>query len=104
MAYYAPRKEVLVAEGGINAVGVIDVDSLTLRGHIPAGWFPTRVAIYHDMVYVTNAKGHGTGPNATLQAAMPHSFQLEKRRGSFSPTIPAAANKRTDDSNEHRDA
>lgn len=84
MAYYAPRKEVLIAEGGINAVGVIDAGSLTLRGHIPAGWFPTRVAIYGDTVYVTNAKGHGTGPNATLHAAMPHSFQLEKRRGSLS--------------------
>ena len=84
MAYYGPRKEVLVAEGGINAVGVIDADSLTQLGHIPAGWFPTRVAIYGDTVYVTNAKGHGTGPNATLEAAMPHSFQLEKRRGSLS--------------------
>jgi YVTN family beta-propeller protein len=84
MAYHAGRKELLVAEGGINAVGVIDAESLTLKGHIPAAWFPTRVAIEGDTVYVTNAKGHGTGPNASLQRALPHSFQLEKRRGSLS--------------------
>ncbi len=32
-------------------------------GHIPAGWFPTRVAMQDGTVYVTNAKGEGTGPN-----------------------------------------
>src|SRR2546430_12210885 len=35
----------------------------TLFRSIPVAWFPTRVVVDHDTVYVTNAKGHGTGPN-----------------------------------------
>ena len=35
----------LVAEAGINAVGVIDVGEMRLLGHIPAAWFPTRPAV-----------------------------------------------------------
>jgi hypothetical protein len=31
---------------------------------LPAGWFPTRVALDADTVFVTNARGHGVGPNA----------------------------------------
>lgn len=53
----------LVAEAGINAVGVIDLKTRNVIGHIPAGWFPTRVAVQDGTVYVTNAKGEGTGPN-----------------------------------------
>src|SRR5262249_7639117 len=53
----------LVAEAGINAIGVIDVASRKVIGHIPAGWFPTAIKVYGDTVYVANAKGHGTGPS-----------------------------------------
>ena len=53
----------LVAEAGINAVGVIDLKSRRFLGHIPVGWFPTRVAISEGTVYVANAKGAGVGPN-----------------------------------------
>ncbi len=92
LAYAQDRKLVLVAEAGINAVGIIDADSLTLLGHIPAGWFPTRVATHDGFVYVTNAKGHGIGPNATLHEPLPHSFQLQRRRGSLSQyEMPAAS-------------
>lgn len=84
MAYDEPAHRLLVAEAGINAVGVIDAGTLTLRAHIPAAWFPTRVAVFGDSVYVSNAKGHGIGPNATLDSALPRSFQLERRRGSLS--------------------
>ena len=76
--------QLLVAEGGINAIGVIDAASYKVRGHIPAGWFPTRVVPFGDTIYVSNAKGHGIGPNATLDAPLPHSFQMERRRGSIS--------------------
>jgi hypothetical protein len=76
--------QLLVAEAGINAVGLIDAATLAVRGHVPAGWFPTRVVTLRDSVYVSNAKGHGIGPNATLDGPMPHSFQLERRRGSLS--------------------
>ena len=84
LAYHPGRKQLLVAEAGINAVGIIDTESMSLAGHIPAGWFPTRVALDGDAVYVANAKGHGIGPNATLDGPKPKSFQLDRRRGSIS--------------------
>jgi YVTN family beta-propeller protein len=74
----------LVAETGINAVGVIDTGAGKLLGHMPAGWFPTRVLVDRGMVYVANAKGHGTGPNASMQRPYPASYQGELRRGSIS--------------------
>ena len=69
MAYNAATGWLLVAEAGINAVGVIDAKQLRMLGHIPAGWFPTRIAIDRDTVYVANARGQGTGPNP---APRPH--------------------------------
>lgn len=84
LAYHPGRNQLLIAEAGINAVGVVDAATLRVVGHIPAGWFPTRVALDGDTVYVTNAKGHGIGPNATLDGPKPKSFQLDRRRGSIS--------------------
>ncbi|HWC96666.1 MAG TPA: bifunctional YncE family protein/alkaline phosphatase family protein [Candidatus Sulfopaludibacter sp.] len=55
----------LVAEAGINAVAVIDAESRVVLGHVPSGWFPTRVRTSRNQVFVANAKGHGTGPNST---------------------------------------
>jgi len=64
MAYHEKTGWLLVAEAGINAVGVIDTRENRVIGHLPAAWFPTRVAIYQDTVFVANARGHGRGPNA----------------------------------------
>ena len=81
---YAPRWNwLLVAEAGVNAIGVIDVRQGRLLGHVPAGWFPTRIVVDRDMVYVSNAKGHGTGPNHD-RAALRETFQGVLRRGSIS--------------------
>ena len=63
MAFDPVTKWLLVAESGINAVGIIDTEKNTLIGHLPVGWMPTRVALVGDRVYVTNALGRGTGPN-----------------------------------------
>ena len=54
-----------VAESGINAVGVLDASRGTVLGHIPVGWYPSRVAVSPDgkRLYVANAKGFGAGPN-----------------------------------------
>lgn len=54
-----------VAESGINAVGVIDVPTLSLLGHIPVGWFPSKLQVSQDgkQLLVANAKGYGSGPN-----------------------------------------
>lgn len=52
----------LIAEAGINAMGVVDTHSNKLIGHIPVGWLPTRIVMAGDRVYVANARGRGTGP------------------------------------------
>jgi sugar lactone lactonase YvrE len=62
MAWDSVNKWLLVAEAGINAVGIIDTEKNELIGHLPAGWMPTRVAIAGDRVYVANARGRGAGP------------------------------------------
>ena len=80
MAFHEASGWLLVAEAGINAVAVIDTRQNHVLGHIPAAWFPTRVALQGDTVYVTAARGHGTGPNG------PSSFQLtpmQMRQGSL---------------------
>jgi YVTN family beta-propeller protein len=58
-------KRVYVAESGINAVGVIDVPTLSMVGHIPTGWFPSKLKVSQDgkKLVVANAKGFGSGPN-----------------------------------------
>ncbi|HWF10267.1 MAG TPA: hypothetical protein VG297_17490, partial [Bryobacteraceae bacterium] len=62
MAYDPLTKWLLVAETGINAVGVVDTETNRLIGHIPVGWMPNRLAIVADRVFVTDARGRGTGP------------------------------------------
>src|SRR2546425_1980931 len=63
---------------------------MKLIGHLPVGWFPTRILIDGDQVYVTNARGQGTGPNAVRQHD--ESFATTLRRGSVSSfPIPSPA-------------
>jgi YVTN family beta-propeller protein len=88
MGWVERRGWLLVAEAGINAIGVLDPVAGKVLGHLPAGWFPTRVAVDRDTVYVSSAKGHGTGPNASLQAPLARTFQAELRQGSIS-VLPA---------------
>lgn len=73
----------LIAEAGINAVGVVETQSLKVLGHIPVAWFPTRIAIHEGAAWVSCAKGHGTGPNASRRGPEPGSFHGERRRGSI---------------------
>ena len=82
LAYHEASGRLLVAEAGINAVGVIDAQRMGVVGHLPAAWFPTRVAIQGDTVFVTNAKGLGTGPNHDRSGA--ESFHGSFRRGCIS--------------------
>jgi YVTN family beta-propeller protein len=65
LALSPDRKRLYVAEAGINAVAVIDVGSSRVLGHIPVGWFPSKLAVSRDGRYliVANAKGLGSGPN-----------------------------------------
>jgi len=61
-------RKVYVAESGLNAVAVIDVENLTVTGHIPTGWFPAKIKVTPDgkKLVVANAKGYGSGPNGGL--------------------------------------
>ncbi len=58
-------KKVYVTESGLNALAVIDVEKLTVTGHIPTGWFPAKIKVSPDgkKLLVANAKGYGSGPN-----------------------------------------
>jgi YVTN family beta-propeller protein len=77
-------KSLYVAEAGINAIGIIDLSSNKLIAHLPAAWFPTRIAFHEGSMFVTNAKGHGTGPNASMTKAFDNSFITDQRRGTIS--------------------
>lgn len=65
LALSPDKKTLFVAEAGINAVGVIDVSTSRVKGHIPSGWFPSKICASADgkKLLVTNAKGLGSGPN-----------------------------------------
>jgi YVTN family beta-propeller protein len=65
LAVSPDEKKLFVAEAGINAIGVIELPSFKVAGHIPTGWFPSKLKITPDgkNIIVTNAKGYGSGPN-----------------------------------------
>ncbi len=65
LALSPDNKRLFVAEAGINAVGVIDIPTMKVLGHIPAGWFPSKVQVSPDgkKLLIANAKGLGSGPN-----------------------------------------
>ncbi len=65
LALSPDMKRLYVAESGLNAVGVIDVQQLKVIGHIPVGWFPSKLKVSNDgkKLIVANAKGVGSGPN-----------------------------------------
>jgi YVTN family beta-propeller protein len=59
------QKRLYVAESGINAVAVIDIPTFKVLGHIPAGWFPSKLEVSANgkQLIIANAKGFGSGPN-----------------------------------------
>jgi YVTN family beta-propeller protein len=96
MAYDESTGWLLVAEAGINAVGVIDVRQsrqYKVIGHLPAAWFPSRVLLDGGTVYVTSVNGEGTGPNVEHRGfPAPDTFLGNLRRGSiWSFPLPDAA-------------
>ena len=65
LALSPDQKRLYVAEAGINSVAVIEVASQKVLGHIPTGWFPSKLKVTPDgkQLIVANAKGFGSGPN-----------------------------------------
>jgi DNA-binding beta-propeller fold protein YncE len=69
-------KRLFVANASANAVAVFDTTTLneghasntpdtaqSALGFIPAGWYPSALAVRGDELLVANGKGEGTGPN-----------------------------------------
>jgi DNA-binding beta-propeller fold protein YncE len=83
LAWHEPTRRLLVAEAGINAIGVVDPSARRVVGHIPSAWFPTDLTMTGDKVYAVAAKGFGTGPNATSTLAHEKSFQADLRHGAI---------------------
>ena len=65
LALSPDQNRLYVAESGINAVAVINIPDLKVIGHIPTGWFPSKVEVSRDgnNLIIANAKGYGSGPN-----------------------------------------
>ena len=65
LALSSDNKRLYVAESGINAVAVINVSDFKVLGHIPTGWFPSKIEVSSDgkKLIIANAKGYGSGPN-----------------------------------------
>ena len=65
LAISPDQKRLYVAESGINAIAIIDVDKQEVLGHIPTGWFPSKIEVSKDgkKLIIANAKGYGSGPN-----------------------------------------
>jgi len=78
LAISPDQKRLYVAESGINAVAVIDVAKQEVLGHIPTGWFPSKIEVSKDgkKLIIANAKGYGSGPNGGVN------FQREEE-GSY---------------------
>ena len=87
------QKRLYVAESGINAIGVIDIPTMKVMGHIPSGWFPSKLKASADgkTLVVSNAKGYGSGPNGgkTFKEGEEGSYIGNLMKGSVSVmTIP----------------
>ncbi|HEY8832879.1 MAG TPA: SMP-30/gluconolactonase/LRE family protein, partial [Gemmatimonadaceae bacterium] len=107
LALSADGTRLFVAEADNNAVAVFDLAASTagsplatgsdaLIGRIPAGWYPSAIAVDGGDILVINGKGRGTAPNVghpqPNQRSTPHSpdYTLGQINGTL--TIVPAAN------------
>jgi YVTN family beta-propeller protein len=59
LAFSPDEKTLYVTLSDMNAIGVVDVASLTLTGMIPTGWYPSAVmATADDRLLIVDAKGN----------------------------------------------
>ena len=59
MALSPDEKTLYVALADMNAIAVVDLDDSKVAGYVPAGWYPSGVAVSADgkKLFVANAKG-----------------------------------------------
>jgi len=74
----------LAVESGINAIGVVDTGSRKVLGHIPTGWFPTRLLFDRGTVYVVNRRGQGVGSSVVVGSGFIRTIGEEGTAGSVS--------------------
>ncbi len=65
LAVSPDESRLYVAEAGLNAVGIVDLTTFDVIGHLPVGWFPSKLHVTGGgkKLIVANAKGYGSGPN-----------------------------------------
>lgn len=66
MALSPDGRRLYVAESGINAIAVLDAETLEVRGHIPSAWYPYRLEVSPDgrQLACICFRGFGNGPKA----------------------------------------
>ena len=66
MALSPDGKQLYVAELSINAIAVLNAETMEVRGHIPTAWYPYRVVVSPDGRKLATIcfRGFGNGPNA----------------------------------------
>jgi hypothetical protein len=58
MAFSGDGNTLYAALGDMNAVAVVDVSDMQVRGYVPVGWYPSALAVIaDDRLLVANAKG-----------------------------------------------
>ncbi len=110
LALSADGTRLFVAEADNNAVAVFDLSPATggyaakpdspkadrVAGRVPAGWYPTTLALAGDTLLVVNGKGRGTWPNPDLPAPDVHrlpgepSYTMGQLSGTLTTLLPAA--------------
>ncbi|MFN0100946.1 MAG: bifunctional YncE family protein/alkaline phosphatase family protein [Bryobacteraceae bacterium] len=68
IAVHPDGKTLFVANAANNAVAVVDLPSAKVKGFLPAGWYPTAVALTKDSSQLLIANGYGFGSVAPTKA------------------------------------
>jgi YVTN family beta-propeller protein len=65
LALSPDKKRLFVALSGINAVAIVNTETLNVLGYLPTAWFPSKLKVSPNgkQLIVANAKGFGSGPN-----------------------------------------
>lgn len=69
LAVHPDGKTLFVANAANNAVAVVDIRSASVIGFLPAGWYPTAVAVTRDKQQILVANGYGFGSVAPAKGA-----------------------------------
>jgi YVTN family beta-propeller protein len=90
MAFSPDEKTLYVTLADMNAIALIDLPDSAVSGYIPAGWYPSAVAVSTDgkRLFVTNAKGsRARNPNNMRDPFDPkrqHLYVLSALEGNLS--------------------